>query len=405
MVLGALPRGRGRHPGRRRGGQAAGPRGHRAHAAGPRPARPRPVLARLLGLVEVGVGRRRLPRRRSDPRRASWPCCSPCSPSRCCGSGPVARPCRAGASAARRRRPRWSTSSSTLSPPPWPSPPPSSTPRASSSMRPDLPAAGIPQLLLTALAVWLGRRRAHRPARGARRRPPRARRRGAAQRPCPAHLHPGVAAPVSPSAQLVDKVSGALGLAVQPPGLLRPLRRGRLGHRRQPADLRAHAHRRLRRRVQLQRLELRLRLDVLRRLHRVLLHADAASNQCPPGSLLGGWWKVDGSGFCNGPRYYMDCNAPCGGCGCGGSGVCSGGCSGTGCGCALGDCNNRKAGCIGFRYGQCNQQVVLHRPDHLPGRHLHRAVGDRRHLHHDRPRTTPPPPSTTGPASTRWSAT
>ncbi len=81
------------------------------------------------------------------------------------------------------------------------------------------------------------------------------------------------------------------------------------------------------------------------------------ANQCPPGSLLGGWWKVDGSGFCNGPRYYMDCNAPCNGCGCGGGGICSGGCSGTNCGCGLGDCNNRKAGCVNFRYGQCNQQT------------------------------------------------
>ena len=80
-------------------------------------------------------------------------------------------------------------------------------------------------------------------------------------------------------------------------------------------------------------------------------------NTCPPGTLLGGWWKVDGSGFCNGPRYYMDCNAPCGPCGCGGSGICSGSCSGTGCGCANGDCNNRKAGCVQFRYGQCNQNV------------------------------------------------
>ncbi len=82
------------------------------------------------------------------------------------------------------------------------------------------------------------------------------------------------------------------------------------------------------------------------------------NNQCPPGSLLGGWWKVDGSGFCNGPRYYMDCNAPCNGCGCGANGICSGGCSGTNCGCGLGDCNNRKAGCVNFRYGQCNQQVA-----------------------------------------------
>jgi hypothetical protein len=82
------------------------------------------------------------------------------------------------------------------------------------------------------------------------------------------------------------------------------------------------------------------------------------ANQCPPGSLLGGWWKVDGSGFCSGPRYYMDCNAPCNGCGCGGGGICSGGCSGTNCGCGNGDCNNRKAGCVNFRYGQCNQQTA-----------------------------------------------
>ncbi len=83
------------------------------------------------------------------------------------------------------------------------------------------------------------------------------------------------------------------------------------------------------------------------------------SNGCPPGTLYGGWWKADGSGFCgSGPRYYLDCNAPCGDCGCGPSGVCAGSCSGTPCGCANGSCNNRKAGCTGFRYGQCNQEVA-----------------------------------------------
>ena len=46
-------------------------------------------------------------------------------------------------------------------------------------------------------------------------------------------------------------------------------------------------------------------------------------NRCPPGSIMAGWWKADGSGFCgpNAPRYYMDCNASCGGCGCGRSGT------------------------------------------------------------------------------------
>jgi hypothetical protein len=81
------------------------------------------------------------------------------------------------------------------------------------------------------------------------------------------------------------------------------------------------------------------------------------TNACPPGTAVAGWWKADGSGFCNGPRYYMDCNSGCGTCGCGSSGVCSGSCSGTNCGCALGNCNYRRAGCNLFRYGQCNQSV------------------------------------------------
>jgi hypothetical protein len=81
-------------------------------------------------------------------------------------------------------------------------------------------------------------------------------------------------------------------------------------------------------------------------------------NACPPGTVTAGWWKVDGSNFCGGAaRYYLDCNAQCGGCSCGANGVCSGSCSGTGCGCARGNCGNRKAGCTRFRYGQCNQQI------------------------------------------------
>jgi len=82
-------------------------------------------------------------------------------------------------------------------------------------------------------------------------------------------------------------------------------------------------------------------------------------NVCPPGTHVAGWWKVDGSSFCGGPRYYMDCNAGCGSCRtCGGSGLCSGSCSGTGCGCANGSCGNRKSGCNLFRYGQCNQGIA-----------------------------------------------
>jgi len=81
------------------------------------------------------------------------------------------------------------------------------------------------------------------------------------------------------------------------------------------------------------------------------------TNTCPPGTVAAGWWKADGSRFCGGPRYYLDCNSGCGGCGCGSNGVCSGACSGTPCGCANGSCDNRKAGCTHFRYGQCNQAI------------------------------------------------
>jgi len=83
------------------------------------------------------------------------------------------------------------------------------------------------------------------------------------------------------------------------------------------------------------------------------------SNSCPPGSITGGWWKADGSSFCGGgPRYYMDCHRSCGGCSCGGGGICSGSCNGTPCGCANGRCDHRKAGCTHFRYGNCSNHLA-----------------------------------------------
>ncbi len=85
-------------------------------------------------------------------------------------------------------------------------------------------------------------------------------------------------------------------------------------------------------------------------------------NSCPPGTVAAGWWKADGSGFCDVdgtsmPRYYIDCNADCNGCGCGSSGLCSKSCADCNCGCANGNCGHRKACCTSFRYGQCNQDV------------------------------------------------
>jgi hypothetical protein len=77
-------------------------------------------------------------------------------------------------------------------------------------------------------------------------------------------------------------------------------------------------------------------------------------NACPPGTFVAGWWRADYSSFCNGTRYYMDCNQSC----CGpnlGNGFCAG-CSE--CRCA-GDCNTRRVYCNYFRYGQCHQEVGI----------------------------------------------
>lgn len=91
---------------------------------------------------------------------------------------------------------------------------------------------------------------------------------------------------------------------------------------------------------------------------------NGGENRCPPGSILAGWWKADGSGFCDvgdqaKPRYYMDCNAPCeSGCGCGSSGVCEPSCYDRTCTCTDCSCAQRKHCCTRFRYGQCNQHVA-----------------------------------------------
>ena len=86
-------------------------------------------------------------------------------------------------------------------------------------------------------------------------------------------------------------------------------------------------------------------------------------NLCPPGTVVAGWWKADGSGMCDidgarRPRYYLDCNTICDpGCGCGGSGICDHDCAGSPhCRCATG-CNSRKVDCTRFRYGQCSQEI------------------------------------------------
>jgi hypothetical protein len=80
-------------------------------------------------------------------------------------------------------------------------------------------------------------------------------------------------------------------------------------------------------------------------------------NACPPGTFAGGWWKADGSIYCAGARYYIDCMGECHGCGCGGGSFCPS-CDGLTCECALGSCANRHVGCAEFRYGQCHQEIA-----------------------------------------------
>ncbi len=82
-------------------------------------------------------------------------------------------------------------------------------------------------------------------------------------------------------------------------------------------------------------------------------------NRCPPGSLVGGWWKSDNSGFCCGnARYYIDCHSYCS-CGCeAGRNFCGEGCRNCSCGCGpSGQCDQRRVCCNNFRYGQCNQGI------------------------------------------------
>jgi hypothetical protein len=84
------------------------------------------------------------------------------------------------------------------------------------------------------------------------------------------------------------------------------------------------------------------------------------ANSCPPGAVIAGWWKADGSGLCvdsgvDRPRYYMDCNAAAAGpCGPGGVTTATTQCS---CGCRDGSCNNRRQCCVAFRYGQCHNEI------------------------------------------------
>ncbi len=80
-------------------------------------------------------------------------------------------------------------------------------------------------------------------------------------------------------------------------------------------------------------------------------------NTCPPGAIVGGWWRAEGNTYCDGnSRYYMDCHGAECSCGCGASGTCASTCTDFACHCNHDNCAERKTGCTRFRYGQCNNQ-------------------------------------------------
>jgi hypothetical protein len=83
-------------------------------------------------------------------------------------------------------------------------------------------------------------------------------------------------------------------------------------------------------------------------------------NECPPGSFAAGWWRADGSAYCGGTRYYIDCNATCTCSQCDGAFCTS--CPGTACSCGAGRCDHRKVGCTFFRYGQCHSEIACAGP-------------------------------------------
>jgi len=86
-------------------------------------------------------------------------------------------------------------------------------------------------------------------------------------------------------------------------------------------------------------------------------------NTCPPGTVVGGWWKVNNSSFCSydkpRPRYYIDCNVTCVTARrCRPGGLCRRSETAAWCRCPDG-CDTRKVDCVRFRYGQCNQHTCV----------------------------------------------
>ncbi len=85
-------------------------------------------------------------------------------------------------------------------------------------------------------------------------------------------------------------------------------------------------------------------------------------NNCPPGHVVGGWWRAAGSSYClvdgqPASRYYLDCHPRCS-CTTGCGNFCSSSCWPCNCHCPdTGTCDQRHVCCARFRYGQCNTDI------------------------------------------------
>ena len=85
-------------------------------------------------------------------------------------------------------------------------------------------------------------------------------------------------------------------------------------------------------------------------------------NNCPPGHVMGGWWRASGSAYCLSggqptSRYYIDCHPRCT-CSSGSASFCSSNCYACNCECPdTSTCDKRHTCCAVFRYGQCNTHI------------------------------------------------
>ena len=118
-------------------------------------------------------------------------------------------------------------------------------------------------------------------------------------------------------------------------------------------------------------------------------------NRCPPGTLTGGWWKVDSSGYCGGGPGTTSTATTSAGPAAAGAAASAAAAARALAAAAPGARAATGSGGAPFRYGQCNQHVRCPAPSPAGG-HLRAAVAARPDVHHRRAsgqRHPQPPPA------------